>query len=56
MSVNGQGLYDLEPTEQELAELAEVMAEIEAEDDDYGPWKIRRTCRTSTTTAGPSQR
>src|SRR6266516_1214928 len=35
---NGQGLYDLEPTDAELAELAEVMAEIEAEGDDYGPW------------------
>jgi hypothetical protein len=40
--VNGQhALADLLPTEQELAELADVMAEIEDEglgDDDYGPW------------------
>jgi hypothetical protein len=38
--VNGQhALADLLPTEHELAELAEVMAEIEDEGDDgYGPW------------------
>lgn len=38
MSVNGQGLYDLKPTEQELAELAEVLDEVEAEEGGYGPW------------------
>jgi hypothetical protein len=40
--VNGQHrLADLQPSEAELAELADVMAEIEAEEalpDDYGPW------------------
>jgi hypothetical protein len=38
VSVNGQGLYDLKPTEQELAELAEVLDEVEAEEGGYGPW------------------
>jgi hypothetical protein len=43
---NGQGLYDLEPTDAELDDLLEVLDEVEAEEvlgdqelaNDYGPW------------------
>jgi hypothetical protein len=39
---NGQGLYDLEPTDAELDDLLEVLDEVEAGEalpsGDYGPW------------------